>query len=44
MENSEWWKGRTREGREGWFPKKFVQVLERRKPIDAPVAEPKKVE
>ncbi|GBE87598.1 Peroxisomal membrane protein [Sparassis crispa] len=33
---SEWWKGRTREGREGWFPRKWVQVLERRKPIDAP--------
>lgn len=31
---SEWWKGRTREGREGWFPKKWVQVLERRKPIE----------
>ncbi|KAG1884377.1 Peroxin 13, N-terminal region-domain-containing protein [Suillus subluteus] len=28
---SEWWKGRTREGREGWFPKKWVEVLERRK-------------
>jgi len=28
----EWWKGRTREGREGWFPKKWVEVLERKKP------------
>jgi peroxin-13 len=28
---SEWWKGRTREGREGWFPRKWVEVLERRK-------------
>ncbi|KAF8651135.1 hypothetical protein AX16_004858 [Volvariella volvacea WC 439] len=28
----EWWKGRTRDGREGWFPKKWVQVLERKKP------------
>lgn len=28
---SDWWKGRTREGREGWFPKKWVEVLERRK-------------
>lgn len=35
----EWWKGRTREGREGWFPKKWVEVLERRKP-----EEPKKVD
>ncbi|KAG6875951.1 hypothetical protein C0993_006605 [Termitomyces sp. T159_Od127] len=31
----EWWKGRTRDGREGWFPRKFVEVLERRQP-DAP--------
>ncbi|THV07047.1 hypothetical protein K435DRAFT_788823 [Dendrothele bispora CBS 962.96] len=25
-----WWKGRTRDGREGWFPKKWVEVLKRR--------------
>lgn len=31
---SEWWKGRTREGREGWFPKKWVQILERRRPVE----------
>lgn len=30
VEGSEWWRGRTREGREGWFPKKWVQVLERK--------------
>ncbi|KAI1798412.1 Peroxin 13, N-terminal region-domain-containing protein [Ganoderma leucocontextum] len=42
VEGSEWWKGRTREGREGWFPKKWVQVLERRKPIEN--GEAKKVE
>ncbi|KAK7683108.1 hypothetical protein QCA50_013781 [Cerrena zonata] len=35
---TEWWKGRTREGREGWFPKKWVDVIERRKPIDNIVA------
>ncbi|KAG6809889.1 hypothetical protein H0H92_014270 [Tricholoma furcatifolium] len=34
----EWWKGRTRDGREGWFPRKFVEILERKKPD-----EPKKV-
>ncbi|KAI0758421.1 hypothetical protein BD413DRAFT_599817, partial [Trametes elegans] len=34
VEGSEWWKGRMREGREGWFPKKWVQVLERRKPVE----------
>ncbi|KII84635.1 hypothetical protein PLICRDRAFT_117539 [Plicaturopsis crispa FD-325 SS-3] len=27
---SEWWKGRTREGREGWFPRKWVEVIERK--------------
>jgi len=27
---AEWWKGRTREGREGWFPRKWVEVLEKR--------------
>jgi len=31
---SEWWKGRTREGREGWFPRKWVEVLERRKHVE----------
>ena len=30
--DGEWWKGRTRDGREGWFPRKWVEVLERRKP------------
>jgi len=28
---TEWWKGRTREGREGWFPSKWVEVLERKR-------------
>jgi peroxin-13 len=31
----EWWKGRTRDGRDGWFPKKWVEVLERKKPEEA---------
>ncbi|KAI0337615.1 hypothetical protein BDW22DRAFT_1363875 [Trametopsis cervina] len=35
VEGSEWWKGRTRDGREGWFPKKWVQILEKRKSADA---------
>lgn len=30
--DSDWWKGRTREGREGWFPSKWVEILEKRKP------------
>ncbi|KAJ7322821.1 Peroxin 13, N-terminal region-domain-containing protein [Mycena albidolilacea] len=34
-ESVQWWKGRTREGREGWFPRKFVEVLEKKeKKID----------
>ncbi|GJJ10069.1 hypothetical protein Clacol_004295 [Clathrus columnatus] len=23
----EWWRGRTRDGREGWFPKAYIEVL-----------------
>jgi len=30
VEGSEWWKGRTREGRQGWFPTKWVEVLPRK--------------
>lgn len=49
---TEWWKGRTREGREGWFPRKFVEVLEHKaKVVDQPgqhpvqlPQEPKKVD
>ena len=37
---TEWWKGRTRDGREGWFPRKWVEILERRKPAE----EPKKID
>ncbi|KAH9983452.1 Peroxin 13, N-terminal region-domain-containing protein [Russula vinacea] len=37
---TEWWKGRTREGREGWFPRNYVEVLERK----APAPEAKKVD
>ena len=33
VEGGEWWRGRTREGREGWFPKKWVEVIQR-KPVD----------
>ncbi|KAK7451049.1 Peroxisomal membrane protein PAS20 [Stygiomarasmius scandens] len=25
-----WWKGRTRDGREGWFPRKWVEVLKKK--------------
>ncbi|KAG8794976.1 Peroxisomal membrane protein PAS20, partial [Serendipita sp. 399] len=27
---TEWWRGRTRDGREGWFPKRFVEVIQRK--------------
>ncbi|TRM57481.1 Peroxin 13, N-terminal region-domain-containing protein [Schizophyllum amplum] len=28
--DGEWWKGRTRDGREGWFPRKWVDLIERK--------------
>ncbi|KAL1671890.1 hypothetical protein EV122DRAFT_284491 [Schizophyllum commune] len=28
--NAEWWKGRTWDGREGWFPCKWVEIIERK--------------
>lgn len=31
----EWWRGRTREGREGWFPKNYVEII-KKKEIDQP--------
>ncbi|KZO94594.1 hypothetical protein CALVIDRAFT_538718 [Calocera viscosa TUFC12733] len=34
----EWWRGRTREGRTGWFPRKWVEII--KKGTDEP-AEPK---
>jgi peroxin-13 len=34
-EEGEWWKGRTKDGREGWFPRKWVEILERRKEPEA---------
>ncbi|KAG8905388.1 Peroxisomal membrane protein PAS20 [Tulasnella sp. 403] len=27
----DWWRGRTREGREGWFPKNFVEIIKTKK-------------
>ena len=35
--DGEWWKGRTRDGREGWIPKKWIEVLQKRKPESAEV-------
>jgi len=31
----DWWRGRTREGREGWFPKNFVEVVKAPKAASA---------
>lgn len=42
--STDWWKGRTREGREGWFPSKWVEVLERKKQDAVPVTPAKAVE
>ena len=35
---AEWWRGRTRDGREGWFPRKWVEVLQR-KPVSQKVVD-----
>jgi len=37
---SEWWRGRTRDGREGWFPRAFVEIIQKKvedSPVDAVV-------
>ncbi|KAF9268441.1 hypothetical protein L218DRAFT_853572 [Marasmius fiardii PR-910] len=39
VENAQWWKGRTRDGREGWVPKKWVEVLQRKPPAAPKAAE-----
>lgn len=38
-QEGEWWRGRTREGREGWFPKNFVEVIKVKR--DPAMEEPK---
>jgi len=40
---TDWWKGRTRDGREGWFPRKWVQILEKKKPEGQPLPQTKVV-
>lgn len=32
---SEWWRGRTRDGREGWFPRSFVETIKPKEVADA---------
>ncbi|WWD17797.1 hypothetical protein CI109_102239 [Kwoniella shandongensis] len=34
-EGSGWWRGRTRDGRVGWFPGNYVEVIRRREPVVA---------
>ena len=28
---AEWWRGRTRDGREGWFPRQFVEIVKQKR-------------
>jgi len=41
----EWWHGRTREGKEGWFPRAFVDIIKPKEALEQPPqqAEGKKV-
>jgi peroxin-13 len=41
---SEWWRGRTRDGREGWFPRAFVEVIQKRVEDSSASAVVKKVD
>ena len=35
---SEWWRGRTRDGREGWFPRAFVEIIQKKVVEDSAVS------
>lgn len=41
---SEWWRGRTRDGREGWFPRAFVEVIQKKVEDSAASTAVKKVD
>lgn len=41
---TDWWKGRTRDGREGWIPRKWVQTIEKKKLEEQPQPQPKVVD
>ncbi|QRW08805.1 mitochondrial inner membrane protease ATP23 [Ceratobasidium sp. AG-Ba] len=44
-EGGDWFRGRTRQGKQGWFPANHVQILKREaKKVDEPVVEPKNVD
>lgn len=36
----EWWHGRTRDGRQGWFPKAYVEVVKPKEALAEPPAAP----
>jgi len=40
----EWWRGRTRDGREGWFPRAFVEIIQKNVEVPAASAVIKKVD
>lgn len=45
----DWWRGRTRNGREGWFPAAFVEIIKKPDSLPSPPAstvsgEPKKID
>ena len=40
---SEWWRGRTKDGREGWFPRAFVEIIQKKAVDSAASAAVKKV-
>jgi len=39
----EWWRGRTRDGREGWFPRDFVEVIKPKEAVPQAPTPPKMV-
>jgi len=41
---SEWWRGRTRDAREGWFPRAFVEIIQKKMEDSAVSAVVKKVD
>lgn len=40
---TQWWRGKTRDGREGWFPKDFVEVI-KKKVVDSAEEKAKKLD
>ena len=36
----EWWRGRTRDGRQGWFPRDFVEIIKQKEASSLPAPQP----